>query len=101
MIRLNTSKGWSRIAIVALCAGCVQIAQAIPQHATPSNPAPSKYRAPSVHDVKWQQAHPNQPRPWIKNLPHRYRIVKSHRQTYYFANKHYYQRSGAGYVLVK
>jgi len=94
------AKGLSRLALVALCAGGVQIAQAVPNHA-PASPAPAKYRAESVHDLKWQQAHPNQPRPWIKALPHRYRIVKSHHQTYYFADKHYYQRSGAGYVLVK
>jgi hypothetical protein len=87
--------------VVALTAGCVQLAQALPQHAIPANTAPVKYRAESVHDAKWLQAHPNQPRPWIKALPHRYRIVKSHHQTYYFADKHYYQRSGAGYVLVK
>lgn len=93
-------KGLSRIALAVLCAGGVQVARAVPNHAQGSA-APAKYRADSVHDAKWLQAHPNQPRPWIKALPHRYRIVKSHHQTYYFADKHYYQRSGAGYVLVK
>ncbi len=92
--------GLSRITLAILCVGGAQAARALPNHA-PNATAPAKYRAESVHDAKWLQAHPNQPRPWIKALPHRYRIVKSHHQTYYFANKHYYQRSGTGYVLVK
>jgi len=101
VITLNSlPKRLSRLTLLILCAGGVQMAQAVPNHAQSSS-APPKYHAESVHDLKWQQAHPNQPRPWIKALPHRYRIVKSHHQTYYFANKHYYQRSGTGYVLVK
>ncbi len=61
-----------------------------------------KYKAQSVHDAKWLKAHPNaQPKGWIKTLPHRYRVVKVHGKTYYFANHHYYQRSGTGFVVVK
>ena len=93
--------GLGTLVVLGLWAGSLQVAQAIPQQPG------SKYRAESVHDAKWRQAHPKaavtppSTKGWIKTLPHRYRIVKSHHQTYYFANKHYYQRSGAGYGIVK
>jgi len=89
------------LTVVSLCASTWQFAQAIPQ--TPPKNAP--YKALSAHDAAWYKAHPNyKPSPkrgWIKTLPHRYRIVKVHNQTYYYAHNHYYQRSGNGYVAVK
>ncbi len=91
--------------VLGLWAGSLQVVQAIPQQQNPQQAA--KYHAESVHDAKWHQAHPKakvtppSTKGWIKTLPHRYRVVKYHHQTYYFANKHYYQRSGAGYGIVK
>ncbi|GAC1377874.1 MAG: hypothetical protein NVS3B3_19850 [Aquirhabdus sp.] len=90
---------------VILCASTWQLAQAIPQHTEPTTAKSLPYRALSVHDKKWYKAHPNYKpsakRGWIKNLPHRYRIVKVHNQTYYYSHNQYYQRSGNGYVAVR
>ena len=86
---------------IVLCASSWQFAQAIPQKNTANTP----YRATSIHDAKWNKAHPHYKpslkRGWIKNLPHRYRIVKVHNQTYYYSHNQYYQRSGNGYLPVK
>ena len=90
---------------VVLCASTWQLAQAIPQHTESNGAKNAPYRALSVHDKKWNKAHPNDTpsakRGWIKNLPHRYRIVKVNHQTYYYSHNQYYQRSGNGYVAVK
>lgn len=87
---------------VVLCASTWQLAQAIPQIVTHND---YQYRATSLHDAKWNKAHPHyEPsvkRGWIKTLPHRYRIVKVRHQTYYYSHNQYYQRSGNGYVAVK
>lgn len=97
--------GLRAFAGVVLCASTWQFAQAIPQHPESNGAKNAPYRALSVHDKKWNKAHPNYApsakRSWIKTLPHRYRIVKVNHQTYYYSHNQYYQRSGNGYVAVK
>lgn len=99
---------WLLSTSLRVCAGVVlytcswQLVQATPQLVTHHD---THYRAISIHDAKWNKAHPHavasQKRVWIKTLPHRYRIVKVHNQTYYYSHNKYYQRSGNGYVAVK
>lgn len=93
------------LAGAALCASSWQFAQAIPQNTPPTAQKNTPYKALSVHDKKWYKEHPHYApsakRGWIKTLPHRYRIVKVHHQTYYYSHNQYYQRSGNGYVAVK
>ena len=90
---------------VILCASTWQLAQAIPQTTQPNTVKKAPYRALSVHDKKWNKAHPNYApsakRGWIKTLPHRYRIVKVNHQTYFYSHNQYYKRSGNGYIPVK
>ncbi len=102
---ISLKASFSLLAIAGLCASTWQLAQAIPQTALPNAPKDAQYKALSVHDAQWYKAHPHYvaspKRGWIKTLPHRYRIVKEHNQVYYYANNHYYQRSGTGFVAVK
>ncbi len=97
--------GLRSIAGVVLCASTWQLAQAIPQNILSPSHKSTPYKALSVHDKKWYKEHPHYApsakRGWIKNLPHRYRSVKVHNQTYYYSHNQYYQRSGNGYVAVK
>lgn len=93
------------LAVIGLCASTWQLAQATPLN-TPKNAVKNvTYKALSAHDAAWYKAHPHYKaspkRGWIKELPHRYRIVKQNNQTYYYAHNHYYQRSGNGYIAVK
>lgn len=103
--QLSLRTGLRTLAFVGLCASTWQFAQATPQHTESNDAKNAPYRALSVHDKKWNKAHPNYApsakRGWIKTLPHRYRIVKVHNQTYYYSHNQYYQRSGNGYVAVK
>lgn len=91
--------GLKTLAGIALCVSTWQLAQAIPQK-TAQNAPP--YRATSIHDAQWLNAHPhykaNAKRGWIKTLPHRYRVVKYHNQTYYYSHNVYYKRTGNGYI---
>ncbi len=104
--QLLLKMGLRMFAIVGLCASTWQFAQAIPQpQPQPNTSKKAPYKALSVHDKKWYKDHPHYKaslkRGWIKNLPHRYRIVKVHNQTYYYSHNQYYQRSGNGYLAVK